>query len=243
MNNASTERARRSEHRFSNSGRTILSGLAKAATVAAVFLTVTAPAHADEPSRHDPIIFVHGLSGNTFNWEYMVHEFESDGWSDAELNRKTYSSIGSNIDNAQDLADEVDRVLQATGAKKVDIITHSMGGVSSRWFLKFMEGTPKVDDWVSLAGPNHGTAKANFCYTTLCKEARPGSDLLTQLNAGDETPGTTRYGTWWSPCDEWVSPPDSTVLDGAANTKTSCLSHNGILLNSTVYSQVRDFVR
>ena len=47
---------------------------------------------------------------------------------------------------------------------------------------------------------------------------RPGSTFLTRPNAGDETPGTPNYGTWWSPCDEVINPDSSVALSGATNT-------------------------
>ena len=63
------------------------------------------------------------------------------------------------------------------------------------------------------------------------------------LNSGDETPSTPRYGTWWSPCDEVINPDTSTILSGATNTQTSCLSHSGVKDSAAVYAQVREFVR
>jgi triacylglycerol lipase len=71
---------------------------------------------------------------------------------------------------------------------------------------------------------------------------RPGSTFLTELNAGDETPGTPRYATWWSPCDEIINPDNSVLLSGATNTQTACISHNALLTDATVYSQVRSWV-
>jgi triacylglycerol lipase len=72
---------------------------------------------------------------------------------------------------------------------------------------------------------------------------RPGSTFLKELNAGDETPGEVSYGTWWSPCDEFINPDESVLLSGATNTKTACISHLALLTDETVYQQVREFVR
>jgi triacylglycerol esterase/lipase EstA (alpha/beta hydrolase family) len=60
----------------------------------------------------------------------------------------------------------VEALLKATGATKVDILAHSMGSLNSRWYIKFLGGETKVDDWVSFGGPNHGTKQANICFTT-----------------------------------------------------------------------------
>lgn len=71
---------------------------------------------------------------------------------------------------------------------------------------------------------------------------RIGSTFLADLNSGDETPGTPRYGTWWSPCDEVIDPDDSVLLSGATNTRTTCITHSRLLEDAGVYKQVRDWI-
>ena len=72
-----------------------------------------------------------------------------------------------------------------------------MGSISSRYYLKNLGGDSKIDAWVSLAGPNHGTdyVENQNCTFTPCKEIIPGSAFLIALNGGDETPGLVRYYT------------------------------------------------
>jgi triacylglycerol lipase len=213
---------------------------AVAAAVAALGANA-APAGAVTP--HDPIVFVHGWSESGSIWTTMIASFKRDGWTDAELNNWTYDTAQSNATTAAQLRDKIDAVLAATGNSKVDVVTHSMGALSSRYYLKNLQGSGKVDDWVSLGGPNHGTTTANGCVQASCIEMRPGSSFLTSLNAGDETPGTVNYGTWRSPCDEIINPHDSVILSGAANTQTACVSHLALTSDPTIYGQVRDFVR
>jgi triacylglycerol lipase len=117
-----------------------------------------------------------------------------------------------------------------------------MGGLSSRYYLKNLDGISKVDAWVSLGGPNHGTDTANSCFDTSCTEMRIGSSFLTSLNSGDETPGSPRYATWRSPCDTVINPDSSVSLSGAANTRTACLTHSGLLTDATTYAQTRDMI-
>ncbi|MGW1616215.1 esterase/lipase family protein [Streptomyces sp. NPDC002285] len=137
----------------------------------------------------------------------------------------SYDWRQSNATTAQQLAAEVDCLLAATGASKVDIVIHSMGGLSSRYYAKNLRGTEKIDAWVSQVGPSHGTDWANGCGYTSSFERRLGSTFLTSLNPGDESPGTPRYGTWWSPCHTIINPESSVSLSGAMNTRTACLGH------------------
>ena len=201
-------------------------------------LTTAAPASAAE---HDPVIFVHGWNGGGWNWNDLVADFKADGYADDQLVAWDYDHTQSNETTADELAELVDQTLAATGADKVDIVTHSMGGLNSRWYLR-NGGDGKVDDWVSLGGPNHGTRSANACFDASCVEMRVGSDFLTELNSGDETPGGANFGTWWSTCDGVVNPPESTVLDGAENTQLGCVGHLALLTDDGVSRQVRDFV-
>ncbi|CAL9575805.1 esterase/lipase family protein [Streptomyces sp. enrichment culture] len=208
--------------------------------------TSAAPVHAADPSTFGPsshpVLFVHGYSSSGSYWSTMADAFRTDGWPSSHLDQWSYDWRQSNAATAQQLAAEVDRLLAATGASKVDIVSHSMGGLSSRYYAKNLGGSGKIDAWVSLAGPNHGTDWANGCGYTSCFEMRIGSAFLTSLNSGDETPGTPRYGTWWSPCDTIINPDSSVPLSGAVNTRTACLGHNAIGSDPTVYGQVRDFV-
>jgi len=195
------------------------------------------------PVAHNPILFVHGYGGNGGNFCTMIDRFRADGWTDRELYAYNYSFVASYATDAEEIRGQVERILAATGASKVDIIAHSAGSVSSRYYLKNLAGDTKVDAWVSLGGPNHGTDTALNCSFTPCVEIQPGSAFLAALNTGDETPGSPRYGTWWSPCDETINPDASVLLVGATNHQTACIAHFQLIEDPTVYQQVRDWVR
>jgi triacylglycerol lipase len=208
----------------------------------AVCIAAAVPAGA---SAQDPILFVHGWSESSSLWSTMIKNFEKDGYPKSYLSAYSYNSNTSNKTLAEtEVKSRVESLKKATGAAKVDIIAHSMGSLNSRWYIKFVSGgEANVDDWVSLGGPNHGTDTANACFSTACVEMRIGSTFLSELNATDETPGAVSYGTWWSPCDSIINPDSSVALSGATNTKTACLSHTALTTDSTVYSQVREFVK
>ena len=193
------------------------------------------------PAR-DPILFVHGWHGSASGWNTMITRFKADGWSAAELYAWSYNSDQSNATIASQLSAKVNEILTTTGAARVDVVTHSMGGLSSRYFAKNLGGDTRIDAWVSLGGPNHGTQWAYGCFSASCVEMRPNSTFLKALNATDETPGAVRYGTWWSPCDEVINPDSSVPLSGATNTQTACISHSGFFSDLPTYTQVRDFV-
>ena len=193
---------------------------------------------------HDPILFVHGYAGNGANWQDMKARFLADGWQPNELYSCNYSFTASNAVSASEIGEQVDAIMQLTGASRVDIVAFSIGSVSSRYYMKNLGGLSKIDAWVSLAGPNHGTdaVEINSCSFTPCREIAPGSAFLADLNAGDETPGLARYATWRSPCDTTINPDESVILLGATNSTTACIGHLQMLTDPNVYAQVRGFV-
>jgi triacylglycerol lipase len=210
--------------------------------LAALLVAALPIAAGAQEARRDPILFVHGWRGRGAQWSTMTGRFIEDGWRPTELFAWTFDARESNAAAAARIAARVDQILVATGAERVDIVTHSMGALAARYYLKNLRSAGKVDAWVSLGGPNHGIFAADLCFSASCREMRRGSPFLAALNRGDETPGTARYATWRSPCDEIIDPPETVRLEGAANHQTACISHLELLRDTAVYRAVRDFV-
>ncbi|MFJ6700248.1 esterase/lipase family protein [Streptomyces sp. NPDC091272] len=194
---------------------------------------------AAEPSN--PVVFVHGRNAGPGVWGAMTDYFAGHGYARDRLFAWEYDSSQSTNEVLHgQLAAYVDEVLRSTGAQQVDLVAHSLGSLPTRWYAKFGEGRQKVGNWVSLAGPNHGTSLGWFCaaWDQGCKDMTPGSYVVSHLNDGSEAPGPVRYTTFWSACDEQILPAKSTPLSGATNNQTSCLRHNDLLTDPTVAAGV-----
>jgi len=170
-----------------------------------------------------PVVLVHGtFEGAYDNWVTASPKVKAAGYCVFALE---YGDRGTGdiAASAGQLQRFVDAVLAATGARKVSLLGHSQGGMMPRYYIKFLGGEKKVDDLVGLAPSNHGTtnpgaivAGATFCPA--CDQQRAGSAFLTQLNAGDETPGSVSYTQIETRYDEVVTPYTSAFLTGGSNT-------------------------
>lgn len=197
----------------------------------------------------DPVIFVHGwvLGYGLTPWDTMKDYLVKNGWPANRLFEIYFTDPiwASNVTNAQELSSFVDWVLKVTGAKKVDLVCHSMGGLSSRYYIKFLGGTSKVDTYVAIGTPQHGTIMAPLgVIVTLgsagCIEMTPGSDFLKKLNSGDETPGYVKYWSFGSKTDELVQPYTTIALSGATNRWVNCCEHIALVCNDTILQWTKE---
>lgn len=215
-----------------------------AAAVCLLLLFAMMPKQASAEERN-PVVFVHGYTGSDWNFISLKSFLKRQGWPDSHLAAIRYSNnVGSNVNNAYELSAFVDDVLARTGAEKVDIVAHSMGGLSSRYYIKNLDGGSKVANVVTIGSPHQGTYNAVWGSATAgAREMIPGSLFLLRLNAGDETPNGADpshpilYTSIYSTGDTLV-PPHRTALDGARRVRVIGISHIGLLTSSTVKKHV-----
>ncbi|MFD3873879.1 esterase/lipase family protein [Streptomyces sp. NPDC058623] len=204
-----------------------------------------AQAGAAPAAVRNPVVLVHGYNADPGVWGSLREDLKADGYTDSELfswGYDTHQSVNEVLSGR--LAAYVDQVRRQTGAARVDIVGHSFGSLVSRWYVKYGGGGATVGRWISLAGPNRGTSTAWACalWDQACRDMTPGSYVVKNLAAGDETPGEVRYATFWSECDEIVNPDSSVPLTGATNTPVGCLDHNDLLGDDATSAGVRAFL-
>ena len=110
-----------------------------------------------------PIVLVHGLGmKDTF---FM----KSWGWIDRILRVQGYMVYKSNVDgfgtvesNAKQLKEEISRILEETGAEKVNIIAHSKGGLDAKYMIQQMDMAKQVASLTTLCTPHKGSPIASF---------------------------------------------------------------------------------
>ncbi|MFA6034482.1 MAG: hypothetical protein WC889_16405, partial [Myxococcota bacterium] len=111
-----------------------------------------------DASLPDPVLFVHGVNGDKSNFDTMIGRFIADGWPADRLFAYTFSDpkLGCNIDNAATIQGRVAAILVKTGAARIDLVAHSMGSISSRYYMKNLGGAAAVKTYATLGGMHHG---------------------------------------------------------------------------------------
>ncbi|GAA2245162.1 alpha/beta hydrolase [Streptomyces amakusaensis] len=227
--------------------RTLLAALALSVLAST---TLTATASADTPPRSgwnnwscrpsaahpEPVILVHGLGGNSWdNFLTLAPTLRSAGYCvfSETYGRTVLGGLAGGLapmaDSAAEVGGFVDRVRAATGAAKVDIVGHSEGTTVPAYYMKYLGGAAKVDDFVGFGSNFRGTTlnglaslaaalKLQGLLTGVgcgaCTDYLPGSAFLAKLNDGPvAVPGPT-YTSIVTRYDRVVTPYTNGLLTG-----------------------------
>jgi len=227
----------------------LLVALATLVPTGALPALAAAPAAAEV--RH-PVLIVAGTLSPEFALEPLAGRLRKDGFTVFTMPLPGLG-LGDIAVSAESVAARVDAIRAATGATKVDVIGHSQGGLENRYYMKFLGGADEVGTYVGLGTPQYGTSLAslgrligNCLGIVACQQMAVGSSFLADLNAGDDTPGASRYVSIYTGFDELVQPSgNARINDGAINVKvqSQCpfriVGHLGLILDGAVYGLVR----
>jgi triacylglycerol lipase len=182
----------------------------------------------------NPVILVHGFTGSPSSMATLKSRFEAAGRQAFSID---YNSE-NNVTNAQQLATFVNQVKAQTGATQVDLVGHSMGGLSTRYYIKSLGGAANVAQYVSLGSPHYGVVSACLLPTSFGGQMCPWSSFLSSLNSGDDTPGSMLYTTIYSTSDGTVPTSSSRLDGGACFRQVSGISHSGLTQDAGVFNHV-----
>jgi hypothetical protein len=130
------------------------------------------------------------------------------------IHRDLPSTLHRIESNAAWLRAEVDRILEATGADRVALVGHSMGGVISRTLVHRDPCAP-VATVVSIASPHRGTHMGRFGIGASARDMLPGSEHCRRYPTPREVEcQAPKVHCVVGHAENIVSPYWSSILDG-----------------------------
>ena len=187
-----------------------------------------------------PVLLVHGYIHNRSAFLAMSRQLKRAGFR--YVDGFNYNALSEGIPQAAArLGAEVERILSATGADRVMIVGHSMGGMVARYYVQELGGEDTVDTVVTLGSPHHGTYASYVGLGQASAQLRPGSELLRRLESSAR-PGPVRWVAYWSDLDVFVTPIGNAKLEHAAlqahNVRVRNTGHLSLLASGWVLKDV-----
>jgi len=159
---------------------------------------------ADPATAGTPVLLIHGIMDNRSVFTVFRRALRRRGFG--TVHSVNYSLFTGDLRSAaRELGEHVEKLREATGADRIHVVGHSLGGVIARYYVQRLGGAEFVDTLVTLGSPHTGTTTAYLLPTPLARQLRPGSDVMAEL--AEPAPGCpTRFVVVWSRIDEMIVP-------------------------------------
>lgn len=186
-----------------------------------------------------PVVLVHGWAMNRSSMFVLGARMRRDGRRVYTVNYN--SVVAKSDDKARELAALLEGIRRESGADRLDLVAHSLGGVLLRAVAKYHGGLDYFGNVVTLGSPHRGTALAVMFSRFGLVELRPGSPFLERLAEDDPiAERTVNFTAIYSGVDYIVFPTDCTFYPPAFNAELGGVGHMGMLLSERVYDLVKE---
>ncbi len=128
-----------------------------------------------------PIILAHGFNASTSNsWSFwnVAETLKADGHTVVQTQVPPFHSAEV---RASYLSEQIDQALQQTGASKVNIIAHSMGGLDSRIVISAMGYEDRVASLTTISTPHRGSGIADAVLSATPRIADEAINYLGEI--------------------------------------------------------------
>lgn len=191
-----------------------------------------------EPAHPTPVLYLHGISARVRSFRQNAELLRRRGYwvwgyDYGDMIAPGFRGAGDLDLLAGDVAENVDRVLAATGARQVDIVAHSQGGLMTKLYIAG-GGAERVRRVVAMGANFHGTDLGGWLprlepmithHPRFASLVAPGgvqqlvgSPWSLAHAAVPDTDPRVVYTSLYSPADRIVTPNSAsalTAVDGA----------------------------
>jgi predicted alpha/beta hydrolase family esterase len=188
-----------------------------------------------DPSR-PAVLLVHGYMCNRAVWRHWLRRGMPAHWNVATVNLEPV--FGPVERYADVVRDAVERLRGATGAERITLVGHSMGGLAARIYLR-RHGHHAVQRVITIDTPHHGTLFATLGHGPNARQMRKACDFVTELARDDEP---VDFVCFASQHDNLIVPRDNQVLGCAEVVWFEQTGHLAMLASDDVLRKLVEVV-
>jgi triacylglycerol lipase len=189
-----------------------------------------------QPDR-PAVLFIHGYMCNRGTWRpWLTAGDLTRRWNCATVNLEP---VFGAVDRYPDLIHAaVERLRATSGAERVTLVCHSMGGLAARAYLR-SHGHHAVARVVTIDTPHHGTLFARLGHGDNTRQMRRACEFVRKLAASDEP---VEFVCFASQHDNMIVPRDGQVLECAEAVWFERIGHLAMTDNDQVLRKLTEVV-
>jgi len=121
---------------------------------------------------------------------------------------------------------------------RFDLVAYSMGGLVARSYVQRLGGLSRVDHFITISTPHHGTNAADLGSLPGFLDMRPDSKFLLDLDRDVTRLSRTLFTSIWTPLDLMIVPAESSRMPVGDEVKLTVLTHQWMMTDSRVIDAV-----
>ncbi|WP_432117041.1 esterase/lipase family protein [Streptomyces sp. bgisy032] len=189
-----------------------------------------------------PVVLLHGFIDNRSVFVLLRRSLAQHGRQ--QIESLNYSPLTCDIRAAAELLGRhIEEICERTGARRVDVVGHSLGGLIARYYVQRLGGDTRVRTLVTLGTPHSGTRVAPLADAhPIVRQMRPGSSVLEELT--EPAPDcATHFVSYWSDLDHVMDPVETARIDhpdlSAENVRVTGIGHLALPVHPAVAGGIR----
>ncbi|MDB9374405.1 esterase/lipase family protein [Nodularia sphaerocarpa] len=180
--------------------------------------------------QRNSVLLIHGIGDTAAVFNMMASYLRKLGWSVYTLNLvPNNGEVGLDI-LAQQIADYILNTFAPE--QPIDLIGFSMGGIVSRYYVQRLGGINRVQRFVTISSPHHGTVIAYASQRHGCLQMRRNSEFIQDLNADAVMLGRLNFTSIWTPYDLMIVPANSSQMALGKEVVLPVVLHSWMLTDS-----------
>lgn len=190
-----------------------------------------------DPQR-PAVLLIHGYICNRGVWRRLLDSGELAGCNVATVNLEPV--FGSIDRYAAVVHEAVEQLRAATGAPRVTLLAHSMGGLAARVYLRDY-GDGAVERVITLATPHAGTVFGHYGVGPNGRQMATGSAFFAAL-ATATAPVAHKFTCIATRDDNMVVPRTSPLLPGAHHVVFELTGHLQLIEDPRAWRAIREIL-
>ena len=186
------------------------------------------------------IVLVHGFISTGKIFLLMRKRFEENGFKCFTPTLKPIDAKHGLEDLGKKLSDEINYYLG--NDSEFSLVGFSMGGIICRYYLQELDGIDRVNQFITISTPHHGSYLAYLYPGKGMRQLRPNSLFLKNLESKESVLKQINNYSFRTPFDLMIIPSSSSVWNMAINKKYYSFIHAYMLFNPKIIKESIDLL-